>query len=180
MHMRLTDKERHHKFHPRNVMRWVKYKYLLLRRAKGGPSKVAKGFSIGLAIEMFTLPTAGAAFFLIFPFAYLFRGSVAGALIGFLFGKLIYIPMSFLNEKVGRLLLPKHVRQTVHEQIPDWLSSYLKLNLKLLVGGIVVGTVIGLLLYYPVKWTLELQDAKRKQKRSMRKEQLLISSEPNS
>ena len=38
--------------------RWLKFKYLFLFRAKGGTAMAAKGFSIGLAIEMFTLPTS--------------------------------------------------------------------------------------------------------------------------
>lgn len=167
------------KFQLRNIKRWFKYQYFQLTRAKGGPSIVAKGFSIGLAIEMFTLPTAGLAFLLIFPSVYLFRASMAAALIGFVFGKIIYIPMAFINEKVGRLVLPHGIKGRLLEILPDWLDVFIKLNLKLLVGGIIVGIALGLLLYFPVKWLLHLYNEKRKEKRLLKKKHLNVSPESN-
>lgn len=168
-------------FHVRNIKRWFKYKYLLLTRAKGGPGMVAMGFSIGLAVEMFTLPTAGLAFFLIFPLIYLLRGSMAAALIGFVFGKIIYIPMTFIHLKVGSMVLPRGTRKFLIDlNMPDWLEMFVRSNLKLFVGGVIVGIVLGLLAYFPIRWGLELYDAKRKEKRKKRKAQLLISSETTS
>lgn len=149
--------------------RYVKYKYLKLFRADGGAAIVATGFSIGLAIEMFTLPTFGLAFFLIFPLAYLMRGSVGGALIGFMFGKLIYPTIFFLNEKVGGWIVPKSfVKQIVFH--PFWLSKLIHYYIKLFVGGIVVGVALGLLFYFPVKWVLEYYTHKRKEKRRLRRD----------
>lgn len=82
-------------FQLRSIGRWFRYKYLQLTRAKGGPALVAMGFSIGIFVEMFTLPTGGLAFLLIFPLVYLLRASVASALLGFMFGKVIYLPLMF-------------------------------------------------------------------------------------
>ena len=146
--------------------RYVKYKYLQLFRADGGAAIVATGFSIGLAVEMFTLPTFGLAFFLIFPIAYLIRGSVAGALIGFMFGKLIYPTIFFLNEKVGAWIVPKSFVQHIVFD-PYWLSKLIRYEIKLFVGGIVVGVALGLLFYFPVKWILEYYTHKRKEKRRL-------------
>lgn len=146
----------------------MKYKYLQLLRARGGGAKVAKGFSIGLAIEMFTLPTAGLAFFFIFPLVYLLRASLAGALIGFVFGKIIYIPFSFLNGYVGGFLLPKNV--VVHvPYVPDWINNLIILNLKLIVGGVVDGIVLGLIFYLPMKWLIDYVTNKRMEKRRIRR-----------
>ena len=64
------------RFDWKSTKRWFKYKYILLLRAKGGPSKVARGFSVGLFVEMFTLPTFGFAFVLIFPLVYLLRANL--------------------------------------------------------------------------------------------------------
>lgn len=158
-----------------NIGRWFKYQYLKLTRAKGGPAMVALGFSIGLAIEMFTLPTAGLAFFLIFPLVYSLRASMAAALIGFVFGKVIYIPMSFINKQVGALVMPHGIRMHLQQILPDWLDTFLRFNMKLLVGGMIDGAVLGLLVFYPIKWMLEWVDGKRKEKRRKRKEQLLSS-----
>ncbi|MFE5318666.1 DUF2062 domain-containing protein [Paenibacillus sp. NPDC056579] len=164
-------------FHVRNILRWLKYKYVLLTRAKGGPGMVAMGFSIGLAIEMFTLPTVGLAFFLIFPFVYLLRGSMAAALIGFVFGKVIYIPMTYFHMKVGGLLMPRELRKFLTDYLPDWMDTFIRSNLKLLLGGMVDGIILGLIVYFPIRWALEFYEAKRKEKRKLRKAQLLISSE---
>jgi uncharacterized protein (DUF2062 family) len=167
--------------HKRNrlakVGRWFKYRYFLLFRVKGGPAKVAKGFSIGLAIEMFTLPTFGLAFFLIFPFVFFLRASLAGALAGFVLGKIIYIPLAFLNAKVGGWVVPKHFYHTLHMILPHWLDDILRVSFKLIVGGMVVGTVLGLLVYFPLKWALEAFAARRKERRRHRKAQLVISEQ---
>ncbi|GAA3402363.1 DUF2062 domain-containing protein [Paenibacillus hodogayensis] len=157
----------------RGMARWFKYKYLQLSRAKGGAAKVAAGFSIGLAIEMFTLPTFGLAFFLIFPLVYMFRASLAGALIGFVFGKIIYIPVAFLNAKVGGLLVPPRFNEWI-SFLPHWLKHMLYVNAKLIVGGIVDGTLIALLLYFPIKQLLQLYTSKRTEKRRVRREQLIL------
>ncbi|MEK8126969.1 DUF2062 domain-containing protein [Paenibacillus filicis] len=162
------------KFQPRAIGRWFKYKYLQLIRAKGGPAMVAMGFSIGLFVEMFTLPTAGLAFFLIFPLVYLLRGSVAAALIGFVFGKIIYIPFSFLHRIIGDLVLPHRVHGNWLHVLPHWLETFIKFNLKLFVGGVIDGLILGLIVFFPIKWTLEWFHQKRKDKRQKRKEQLIV------
>jgi len=147
------------------IKRWFKLKYLsLLYRAKGGPEKVAKGFSIGLAIEMFTLPTFGLAAILILPLVFFLRASLSGALIGFLFGKLIYPLFFFLNKKIGHTFLPKHFASDIHFQA-HWLEKIVRIEIYLVVGGMIVGAALGLLTYFPIKMLLEFYAAKRKEKR---------------
>lgn len=158
------------------IHRWIKFKYLLLFRAKGGAAKVAIGFAIGLAIEMFTLPTLGLAFFLIFPLVYMFRASLAGALIGFVFGKIIYIPMAFFNNKVGGWIVPDQFNQWIHF-LPYWLKKLLYMNIKLTVGGMIDGILLGVLFYFPIKWLLQFYTEKRTEKRRLRRAQLLLASE---
>ncbi|QHT60073.1 DUF2062 domain-containing protein [Paenibacillus lycopersici] len=153
---------------PRSIKRWLKYKYTQLMRAPGGPSIVALGFSIGIFIEMFTLPTYGLAFFLIFPLIYLFRASFAGALVGFVFGKIIFLPVAFINSKVGGAVLPHHLR--VHISfLPHWLNHALMLNLKLIVGGVIDGLVLGAIFYFPVRLMIKYMADKRKEKRKLRR-----------
>jgi uncharacterized protein (DUF2062 family) len=154
-----------------SLKRWIRYKTLQLFRAKGGPAIVAKGFSIGIAIEMFTLPTLGLAALLILPLVYLFRASLPGALIGFLFGKIIYIPMAFLNQKVGDWIVPEDFLSTTHFDSP-WIETVFSLirgTLDLIVGGMIVGTLLGLIVYFPIKKLLELAQAKRAEKRKERR-----------
>ena len=148
----------------RIIGRRIKYKFVMLLRAKGGASKVASGFSIGLAVEMFTLPTFGLAFFLIFPLVYLFRASLAGALIGFVFGKMIYVPVAFVNAVVGDWIVSDRFDRWI-QQLPPLLKQAIGVNLKLLVGGIIDGAALGLLAYFPIKRLLQLYAAKRQEKR---------------
>jgi uncharacterized protein (DUF2062 family) len=155
----------------RSLSRWLKYKYLLLMRAKGGASIVAMGFAIGLAIEMFTLPTLGFAFVLIFPLCYMLRGNMPAALIGFVVGKIIYIPMMYPNTKVGALILPSDL--SFHLPIvPEWFDHLLVTNLKLIIGGMVDGAILGLLCYFPIKLSINAYKAKRKYKRKIKHAQL--------
>ncbi|WP_308638601.1 DUF2062 domain-containing protein [Paenibacillus silvisoli] len=153
---------------PRSIKRWLKLKYTQLMRAPGGPSFVALGFAIGIFVEMFTLPTYGLAFFLIFPLIYMMNASLAGALIGFVFGKIIFIPVAFVNSMVGGWVLPNHIRISV-PFAPEWLDHMLLVNLKLIVGGIIDGMVLGALFYFPVKMTLRYVANKRKEKRKLRR-----------
>lgn len=157
------------------MKRWLKYKYLLLFRAKGGAAMVAKGFSIGLAIEMFTLPTMGLAFFLMFPVVYFLRASFAGALIGFVIGKVIYIPLAFMNNKVGGWIVSSRFENVVHF-MPDWLEKILYINMKLIVGGMINGLLLGIIAYYPVKILLVLYTKKRQEKRRKRKTKLIVKT----
>lgn len=154
-----------------SLKRWARYKILQLFRAKGGAAIVAKGFSIGIFIEMFTLPTLGLAALLILPLVYLFRASLPGALIGFLFGKIIYLPMAFLNQKVGNFIVPDDFLATTHFSAP-WLETVFSLirgTLDLIVGGMIVGAVLGVIVYFPIKYLLELAQNKRTEKRRARR-----------
>jgi hypothetical protein len=105
------------------------------------------------------------------------RGSFAGALIGFVFGKIIYIPLAFLNTKVGGWVVPKHFYHYLHQALPNWLDDILRVSFKLIVGGMVVGTVLGLVCYFPVKLALEIYAAKRKERRRHRKAHLVVSKQ---
>jgi len=151
--------------------RWLKYKYMLLLRAEGGASIVAMGFAIGIAVEMFTLPTLGVAFVLIFPLCFLLRGNLPAAFIGFVIGKIIYIPMMYPNSKVGAWILPTHM--SIHlPVVPEWLNRLLLANLKLIVGGMVDGAILGLLCYFPIKISLNLYKAKRRERRKLSRSRL--------
>ncbi len=166
-------------FQLRSIGRWFRYKYLQLTRAKGGPALVAMGFSIGIFVEMFTLPTGGLAFLLIFPLVYLLRASVASALLGFMFGKVIYLPLMFFHRQMGALVLPHGIHGAWIERLPEWLDRFLKFYLKLFVGGVINGLILAIIAYFPIRWTLQWVDQNRKEKRRKRKEQLLLPTNGN-
>lgn len=151
------------------VVRWFKLKYILLTRAKGGPTKVAKGFCIGIAVEMFTLPTGGLAFFLIFPLSWFLHGSVAAALVGFVLGKVIYIPIAFVSKMIGQVVIPQSFDEFLNQVLPQWLFEIVGSGIDLIVGGMISGTILAILLYYPVLFLLRWQLEVRKKRRILRK-----------
>lgn len=153
------------------IWRWLKFKFLLLMRADGGASMIAMGFAIGIAIEMFTLPTLGSAFILIFPLVYLLKANLPAALIGFVIGKLIYIPMMYPNSKIGALVLPNHLAFNI-AFLSDWMNKLLLANLKLIVGGMINGVILGILCYYPIKISVNAFKSRRKEKRKKNRARL--------
>lgn len=150
------------------LKRWFRHKFIMLMRAPGGATKVALGFSIGIAIEMITLPTFGLAFLLMFPLVYMMRASMAGALIGFIFGKIIFIPIAFLSGIVGGWILPSHLH--VHISfLPHFINRFIGYNLKLIVGGLINGILLGILFYFPVKLGISFfAERRRKNRKSKR------------
>jgi uncharacterized protein len=160
-----------------HLKRWFRHKFVMLMRAPGGPSIVALGFSIGIAIEMITLPTFGLAFFLMFPLVYLLRASMAGALVGFVVGKIIFIPIAFISGMIGGLILPEHLR--VHIPfLPHFVNKFITINLKLIVGGSINGIILGLLFYFPVKYGIAFFTERRRKKRKSKRSGETPSSKP--
>ncbi|MCC3377070.1 DUF2062 domain-containing protein [Cohnella sp. REN36] len=153
----------------RRFPRYLKFQYVKLLRAKGGAYSIAMGFAIGLFVEMFNLPTYGTSFVLIFPLIFLLRGSLAAALIGFVFGKLIYIPMSIPNKIVGGAVLPKNFTIEI-PFLPENINHFLLFNLKMIVGGMIDGLALGLLFFFPIWYSVETFKRKRREKRRIRKE----------
>ncbi|MBB6633752.1 DUF2062 domain-containing protein [Cohnella thailandensis] len=152
----------------RKLQRYVKFQYYKLLRAKGGAAVIAMGFAVGLFVEMFNLPTYGTSFLLIFPLNFVLRGSLAAALVGFVFGKLIYVPMSFLNTYVASSVLPDDFSVQL-SFLPGWINHALLLNLKLIVGGVIDGAALAFLLYFPIRYSVNAFKRKRKENRRLRR-----------
>ncbi|GFN31630.1 DUF2062 domain-containing protein [Paenibacillus xylaniclasticus] len=150
------------------LKRWFKHKFIKLMRAPGGSAKVALGFSIGIAIEMITLPTFGLAFLLMFPLVYLMKASMAGALSGFVFGKIIFIPIAFLSGIVGGWILPDHLQVDI-SFLPQFVNKFIEYNLKLIVGGFINGTLLGILFYFPVRYGIAFFTERRRKKRKLKR-----------
>ncbi len=134
------------------LYRRLRLECLKLLRTPGAPSKVARGFSVGLFVEFITLPTLGAAFVLLFPLSSLFRGSVPASLIGFVFGKVILPPFLLLNFNLGRLLLGQ---QAIENAEGGFTFAFIKQHwLAFFLGSAISGAVVALLGFALVYWLL--------------------------
>jgi uncharacterized protein (DUF2062 family) len=148
-------------------------------RSPGGPRMVATGFSIGLAVEFITLITFGVAFFLIFPLVKIFRGNLASAFVGFVFGKLVLPIFAPIGYHIGRTLFHLHIRglpfqDVINMHFPGvriqivlekWMSTFL--------GMFLLGVIAGLVMYYPVYFLYSTFHKRRQMKRKMKKEEKL-------
>ncbi|MEK0316407.1 DUF2062 domain-containing protein [Cohnella sp. 56] len=152
----------------RKFVRYLKLQYVKLLRAKGGAYSIAMGFAIGLFVEMFNLPTYGTSFVLIFPLIYLLRGNLPSALVGFVFGKLIYPLMFMLNKMMADLVLPAHF-SIRFSFLPEKINHFLLFNLKMIVGGMIDGLLLGILFFFPIWYSVQVFKRKRKEKRRARK-----------
>ncbi|CAM3837708.1 DUF2062 domain-containing protein [Cohnella lubricantis] len=152
----------------RKLPRWLKFQYVKLLRAKGGASVVAMGFAIGLFVEMFNLPTYGTSFILIFPLNYILRGSLAASLVGFIFGKIIYIPMAFVNNQMAKWVLPQDFAVNI-SFLPNYINHFLLMNLKLIVGGVIDGAILALLCYFPIRYSINVFKRNRREKRRLQR-----------
>jgi uncharacterized protein (DUF2062 family) len=156
----------------KNFFRWLKYKYFQLLRTPGGPKIVARGFAIGIMVEFITLPTGGLAFFLIFPLTWMMRASLAGTLIGYVFGKILYLPFSPLSYLIGDEIIPHNIEQSIPHGferffalLPELLQTAIVSNVYLLAGGMVVGLGLGFLSYFLILMLLRARASRRVEKR---------------
>ncbi|WP_134702712.1 DUF2062 domain-containing protein [Ammoniphilus sp. YIM 78166] len=125
--------------------RKIKLEYLKLIRSKGATTVIARSFAIGMFIEFITLPTMGLAFFLLYPFMKVFRGSLPVALIGFVMGKFIVPFFLVLNYKVGALLVDPGSSGAPALHLS--LQSLKENGLVFLTGSAIDGLVISLVCY---------------------------------
>jgi uncharacterized protein (DUF2062 family) len=167
-----------------NFRRWIQLKYAHLMRTPGGPDIVARGFAIGIIVEFVTLPTAGLAFLLVFPLVWLTRSSLAAALIGYVIGKVLYLPLSPISYYLGSVALPGEWRWWLVDRIesdlsflPRFFQLALESNLFLLFGGLLVGLVLGAISFLLLRYFLRIQLRRRKVKRQLKKTKADLANE---
>ncbi len=143
-----------------SLMYWFKKPFRLmivtLRKLRGKPEVVARGMAVGVFAGCF--PFFGFQSILGIVLATLIRGSKLSAIAGtWISNPLTYIPIFFLNYKVGQWLLG--VETSFNPHSTDSLESFLalgpKLVITLLVGCFFVGAVTGIISYFASLYILK-------------------------
>lgn len=149
------------------IRRWARFKLLQLLRAPGGPTFVATGFAVGFSARCSRCRRTVSRF-LDLSAHLCAAGSLAGALVGFVLGKVVYLPLAYLHSVVGGWVLP--TRLSFHlPLIGEEINRMLLLNLKLIVGGMVDGLWIGAVLFIAMRSLLLYLAAQRKERRRLRR-----------
>lgn len=120
-----------------------------LRKLRGHPEVIARGLAVGVFSGCF--PFFGLQSLMGIVLAALVRGSKIAAIAGtWISNPLTYVPILFLNFKVGQWLLGVETSFTLKNR--DSLSSFLELGpelvITLLVGCAVVGAIAGIISYF--------------------------------
>ena len=132
---------------------WLKKPFRLmiisLRKLRGHPEVVARGMAVGVFAGCF--PFFGLQSIMGIILATLVRGSKLAAIAGtWISNPLTYVPILFLNFKVGQWLLGVETSSTLQNR--DSLESFLELGptlvMTLLVGCLVVGAIAGIISYF--------------------------------
>ncbi len=143
-----------------SLMYWLKkpFRFMIvtLRKLRGKPEVVARGMAVGVFASCF--PFFGLQSVMGIVLAALVRGSKMSAIAGtWVSNPLTYVPILFLNFKVGQLLLGVETTYTLDNR--DSLESFLalgpKLVVTLLVGCFVVGAIAGVISYFASLYMLK-------------------------
>ncbi|MGK7895203.1 MAG: DUF2062 domain-containing protein [Xenococcus sp. (in: cyanobacteria)] len=122
-----------------------------LRKLRGNPEVVARGIAVGVFAGCF--PFFGLQSVMGIVLATLVRGSKLSAIAGtWISNPLTYLPIFFLNFKVGQLLLGIEIEKKFNPHSTDSLKSFFELGptlvLTLLFGCFVVGAILGITSYF--------------------------------
>ncbi|ELS04708.1 hypothetical protein Xen7305DRAFT_00044440 [Xenococcus sp. PCC 7305] len=137
----------------KSLMYWVKKPFRLmivsLKKLRGHPEVVARGIAVGVFAGCF--PFFGLQSVMGIVLASLVRGSKIAAIAGtWISNPLTYVPILFLNFKVGQWLLGIETTSTLQDR--DSLESFLALGpelvITLLIGCCVVGAITGVIGYF--------------------------------
>ncbi len=145
----------------RSVFRLPRYYFLRIRRLKGDPVYLARGFSFG--VFMGVLPLVPIQTILIIPLSITFRVSTIAAVIAgtMISNPLTFMPQYYLTWKLGNAVLPgnvswehlKEVLKTIEQEgLIDGIATFSHLGIKtitvLLTGGVLIGLPVAAISYF--------------------------------
>ena len=138
---------------------------LNLRKLRGHPEVIARGLAVGVFAGCF--PFFGLQSVMGIILAALVRGSKIAAIAGtWISNPLTYVPILWLNFKVGQLLLGVETTFTLKNR--DSLESFLELGptlvITLLIGCAVVGAIAGIISYFVSLYLLKRTPNKKNRK----------------
>ena len=145
----------------RSITRLPKYYLLRIRRLRGDPTYLAKGFGFG--VFMGVLPLVPVQTILIIPLSITFRVSTIAAVIAatLVSNPLTFVPQYYITWKLGNAILPgriswEQLQGVLHtienEGVLDGIVTFSHLGIQtiavLLTGGMIIGIPAGVISYF--------------------------------
>ena len=145
----------------RSIFRLPRYYLLQIRRLKGDPVYLAKGFAFG--VFMGVLPLVPIQTILIIPLTMTLRISTLAAVIAgtMISNPLTFMPQYYITWKLGNAVLPgriswEHLEEVLltisNEGLVNGLATFSHLGVKtitvLLTGGVLLGLPAGIISYF--------------------------------
>lgn len=160
-----------------NVVRYIKYSYIKLKRLQGSPQALAGGTAIGVFIGL--TPTMPLHTVLIVFLSLLTRTStLAGIIVSWIVcNPLTYLPIYYLSAVVGNHLTPYELNLTtvrsglhlamatngIHEGVRVLLRSGYEALVVMGVGGLVLALPMAVVSYYlALLFFIQLKNKRRK------------------
>lgn len=145
----------------RSVFRLPRYYLLRIKRLKGDPVYLARGFAFG--VFMGVLPLVPIQTILIIPLSITLRVSTIAAVIAgtLISNPLTFMPQYYITWKLGNAVLPgriswEHLEEVLlaisNEGLLDGITTFSHLGIKtitvLLTGGALIGIPVGIISYF--------------------------------
>ncbi len=145
----------------RSIFRLPRYYFLQIRRLKGDPVYLAKGFAFG--VFMGILPLVPIQTILIIPLSMTLRVSTLAAVIAgtIISNPLTFMPQYYITWKLGNAVLPGRISWEYLEEVllaieqeglVDGIATFSHLGVKtitvLLTGGVLIGIPAGIISYF--------------------------------
>jgi len=145
----------------RNISRLPRYYLLRIKRLRGDPDYLARGFGFG--VFMGVLPLIPIQTMMLIPLSVALRVSTITALIAatLISNPLTFVPQYYLTWKAGNFILPgriswQHLERVLltieKEGLLDGIATFSHLGVKaitvILTGGAIIGVPLGIVSYF--------------------------------
>jgi uncharacterized protein (DUF2062 family) len=130
------------------LRRFFRFNAIRLFRLRGSSERVARGFALGLIVNFF--PSFGFGVLISGFVARLFGGNALAGFIGGATLTFFWMPLFFLNVRVGSLVFRPHVRVEEMDDVTERTINALVLGRTFAVGAVLNSIVVGLFTYFLV------------------------------
>lgn len=127
------------------IRRFFRLNVIRLFRLRGSSERVARGFAVGLIVNFF--PSFGFGVLISGFVARLFGGNVLAGFIGGATLTFFWMPLFYLNVRVGSLVFRPPVRVEELDDVTERTINALVLGRTFAAGAIVNSLVVGILVY---------------------------------
>lgn len=139
-----------------NLYRKLKYAVIRISRARGSVNEIASGAAIGAFFAVF--PTFGVGILMVIGLSRIFRFNLIAAVASAIISNPLTSPFfMLLSFKIGSLILGSEIEF----DLKNWKHQLGEVGLNILIGAIIVSSVVSIIVYFVVKYFMQLYRMKK-------------------